>query len=245
IAHAIKKYIRIGYDFTKETNIEEAIQNLSRTFVACSATDYLSHIITPSTTHSIEEIRNNASAQKKSAKLKEIIKKNLKKLENIYNITTDSQLHKDLLTRILDQKKQMVVRYDIPSRSSFLTQNSYLLKYIYESNIYGSNDLEQLLFELLLKTIATKEYYHSAWVSVTRVSYDEPKEYLDKHYCLAFVKGAKQFAQTFSDVSIIISQDDKSKIVQVPDYDFVCGSNQKLIPLVYLMIKPSEINDDL
>ncbi|CAG8833050.1 26943_t:CDS:2, partial [Gigaspora margarita] len=113
--------------------------------------------------------------------------------------------------------------------------------------------------------VPTKRYHHSAWVSVTRVSHDETKEHLDKHYCLASIKGARQFAQTFSDVSIIISQKNKSKIglgvlgvgrmfytlqsvrepVQVPDHDFVYGSNQKLIPSVYLMIKSSKINDDL
>ncbi|CAG8772981.1 7888_t:CDS:1, partial [Dentiscutata heterogama] len=34
IAHAIKRYIRIGYDFTEGTNIEEALQNLSGTSIA-------------------------------------------------------------------------------------------------------------------------------------------------------------------------------------------------------------------
>ncbi|CAG8851684.1 40193_t:CDS:1, partial [Gigaspora margarita] len=35
IAHAIKRYIRIGCDLTEGTNIEEAIENLSGTSVAC------------------------------------------------------------------------------------------------------------------------------------------------------------------------------------------------------------------
>ncbi|CAG8846530.1 11645_t:CDS:1, partial [Racocetra persica] len=34
IAHAIKRYIRVGYELTDGTNIETALQNLSRTSVA-------------------------------------------------------------------------------------------------------------------------------------------------------------------------------------------------------------------
>ncbi|CAG8855071.1 17720_t:CDS:1, partial [Gigaspora margarita] len=34
IAHAIKRYIRIGCDLTEGTNIEEAIKNLSGTSIA-------------------------------------------------------------------------------------------------------------------------------------------------------------------------------------------------------------------
>ncbi|CAG8771934.1 20816_t:CDS:1 [Gigaspora margarita] len=55
----------------------------SRTQVSDSVTDNLSPNITPSTVHHVEEIRSNASAQKKSPELKEIAEKNLKELENI------------------------------------------------------------------------------------------------------------------------------------------------------------------
>ncbi|CAG8684652.1 7527_t:CDS:1, partial [Dentiscutata heterogama] len=34
VAHAIKRYIRIGCELTDRTNIEMALQNLSRTSVA-------------------------------------------------------------------------------------------------------------------------------------------------------------------------------------------------------------------
>ncbi|CAG8830526.1 13953_t:CDS:2, partial [Gigaspora margarita] len=57
-----------------------------------------------------------------------------------------------------------------------------------------------------------KEYHYPAWVSVTRVSCDKTKEHSDEYYCLASIKGARQFAQTFSDIFIIVSQDDKSEI---------------------------------
>ncbi|CAG8821237.1 24795_t:CDS:2, partial [Gigaspora margarita] len=167
----------------------------SRTQVSDSVIDNLSHIIIPLMVHHVEEIRSNALAQKKLAELKEIAEKNLKELENIYNITINIQLCKNLLTRILDLE-------------------------------YG---------------------------------------FANKHRCKEAIKGARQFAQAFSNTSIIISQDDKAKMdlyvpavsrmfhtlqsalepVQVPDHNFVCRSNQKLILLVYLMIKPSEINDNL
>ena len=38
------------------------------------------------------------------------------------------------------------------------------------------------------------------------------REHVDSHYCLALVKCAKQFASTFADMLVVISQDDKAKI---------------------------------
>jgi len=72
----------------------------------------------------------------------------------------------------------------------------------------------------------------------------EKKEHIDKHYCLASVKGAKQFAALFSSHSVIVSQDDKAKVplgiptvgrtfqtiqsiqeaVSVADHDFPTGA---------------------
>ena len=97
------------------------------------------------------------------------------------------------------------------------------------------------------------------------VSRTEMRDYPDGHYCLASVKYARQFATAFADKSVIISQDDKAKIglgvpavgqtfhtlqsvhepVRVADHDFPAGSGQKLVPSVYLMIKPNELNDEL
>ncbi|CAJ0841884.1 11266_t:CDS:2 [Entrophospora sp. SA101] len=82
---------------------------------------------------------------------------------------------------------------------------------------------------------------------------------------LHLLKCAKQFATVFADMSVIISQDDKAKIglgvpavgrtfhtlqsvhepVCVADHDFPVGNGQKLVPSVYLMIKPNESNDEL
>ncbi|CAB4484137.1 unnamed protein product [Rhizophagus irregularis] len=114
-------------------------------------------------------------------------------------------------------------------------------------------------------SIAARAHHHPAWVAVAGVSRTETRDHPDGYYCLASVKSAKQFAGVFADMSIIISQDDKAKIglgipavgrtfhtlqsiqepVCVADHDFPAESGQKLIPSVYLIIKPNESNDEL
>ncbi|PKY56565.1 hypothetical protein RhiirA4_476956 [Rhizophagus irregularis] len=72
--------------------------------------------------------------------------------------------------------------------------------------------------------------------SVGRGSWSLTYRNTDGHYCLASVKSARQFATVFADNAVIISQDDKAKI----------GLGVlALIPSVYLMIKPNELNDEL
>ncbi|CAG8805683.1 3370_t:CDS:2, partial [Gigaspora margarita] len=67
---------------------------------------------------------------------------------------------------------------------------------------------------------ACRTHYHPVWIAVA----------------------ARQFACAFSNVSIIIFQDDKAKIdLGIP----AVGRTQKLISSVYLMIKPNKENDDL
>ncbi|CAG8848720.1 45859_t:CDS:2, partial [Gigaspora margarita] len=125
--------------------------------------------------------------------------------------------------------------------------------------------LNNYLLSRQLNSIAAKAHHHPAWIAIAGVSHNETKDYSDRHYCLASVKGARQFARTFPNFSVIISQDDKAKIglgilavgrtfrtlqsvselVQLPDHDFACRNSQKLILSVYLMIKPNEENDDL
>ncbi|CAB4479452.1 unnamed protein product [Rhizophagus irregularis] len=84
-------------------------------------------------------------------------------------------------------------------------------------------------------SIAARAHHHPAWVAVAGVSRTEIRDHPDGHYCLASVKSARQFATVFADKAVIISQDDKAKI----------GSGQKLVPSVYLMMKPNESNDEL
>ncbi|CAB4489434.1 unnamed protein product [Rhizophagus irregularis] len=112
-------------------------------------------------------------------------------------------------------------------------------------------------------TKAAKTHHHPALIANASVSRTEKNEHIDEHYCLASVKGAKQFAALFSTHSVIISQDDKAKVplgipavgrtfqtiqsfqepVTLPDHDFPVGMQQKLIPSVYLLINPSDTND--
>ncbi|CAB4437126.1 unnamed protein product [Rhizophagus irregularis] len=125
--------------------------------------------------------------------------------------------------------------------------------------------LKNYLLPRQSNSIAARAHHHPAWVAVAGVSRTETRDHPDGHYCLASVKYARQFATVFADNSVVISQDDKAKIglgvpavgrtfhtlqsvhepVSVADHDFPLGNGQKLVPSVYLMIKPNELNDEL
>nr|CAG8683580.1 15397_t:CDS:2 [Entrophospora candida] len=133
-------------------------------------------------------------------------------------------------------------------------------------NVYmARTTLNNYLLPRQSNSIAARAHHHPAWVAVAGVSRAETRDHPNGHYCLASVKCAKQFATVFADMSVVISQDDKAKIglgvpavgrtfhtlqsvhepVCVADHDFPVGSGQKLVPSVYLMIKPNESNDEL
>ncbi|CAJ0641515.1 2201_t:CDS:1 [Entrophospora sp. SA101] len=133
-------------------------------------------------------------------------------------------------------------------------------------NVYmARTTLNNYLLPHQSNSIAARAHHHPAWVAVARVSCAETRDHPNGHYCLASVKCAKQFATVFADMSVVISQDDKAKIglgvpavgrtfhtlqsvhepACVADHDFPVGSGQKLVPSVYLMIKPNESNDEL
>ena len=133
-------------------------------------------------------------------------------------------------------------------------------------NVYmARTTLNNYLLPRQSNSIAAKAHHHPAWVAVAGVSRTETRDHPDGHYCLASVKNARQFATVFADKAVIISQDDKAKIglgvpavgrtfrtlqsvhepVSVADHDFPLGNGQKLVPSVYLMIKPNESNDEL
>ncbi|CAB4484289.1 unnamed protein product [Rhizophagus irregularis] len=89
--------------------------------------------------------------------------------------------------------------------------------------------------------------------------------HVDEHYCLTSVKGVKTFALAFPQDVVLISQDDKAKVllriaavgrtfktiqatnepVSIPDYDFSKAIKHKLIPSVYLLINPSDTGIEL
>ncbi|CAG8839327.1 33584_t:CDS:2, partial [Gigaspora margarita] len=132
-----------------------------------------------------------------------------------------------------------------------LLQNLELLDYVY-------NSVEYRFFDACRHKKVVK-------IAIASVFCNETKDHSNRYYCLASIKGARQFVCTFPNVSVIISQDNKAKIdleilavgrifytlqsasepVQLPDHDFVCENSQKLILLVYLIIKPNKENDDL
>ncbi|CAG8620033.1 3137_t:CDS:2 [Cetraspora pellucida] len=101
-------------------------------------------------------------------------------------------------------------------------------------------------------------------VSVPGVSHTNTHEHPNGHYCFASVKCAKQFASVFSNMLVVICQDDKAKIgfeipavgqtfyilqsinnpICIADHNFVIGFEQKLVLSVYLLMKLDESNDE-
>ncbi|GES79777.1 hypothetical protein GLOIN_2v1783204 [Rhizophagus clarus] len=140
-------------------------------------------------------------------------------------------------------KNQEVIQYNKPARTIL---NNYLLPH--QSNF-----------------IAARAYHHSAWVAIASILYTKIRDHPDDYYCFASVKNAKQFATIFANKTIIILQNDKAKIglkvpavsqifhtlqsvhepVNVADHDFPLKNGQKLVPSVYLMIKPNKSHVEL
>ncbi|CAG8784125.1 5835_t:CDS:2 [Gigaspora margarita] len=105
-------------------------------------------------------------------------------------------------------------------------------------------------------------HYHPAKVSLALVAKTDIKQYINKYYCLASVKAARVFEAVFASDTIVILQDDKVKIslgisivgctfktiqsinkpITVEDHDFSKESKMKLIPSVYLLIDPNDLN---
>jgi hypothetical protein len=63
---------------------------------------------------------------------------------------------------------------------------------------------------------ASKEahrHHHPAQIRLAAVGRNEMRDHVDEHYCLASVKGVKLFASAFSQDVVLISQDDKAKVI--------------------------------
>ena len=65
-------------------------------------------------------------------------------------------------------------------------------------------------------TKEAKRHHHPAQIRLAAVERNEMSEHVDEHYCLASVKSVKTFASTFPQNVVLISQDDKAKVL------FVC-----------------------
>ncbi|CAG8746447.1 24785_t:CDS:2 [Cetraspora pellucida] len=217
-------------------------------------------------------IRHNLFAQIQENK--DIINANDKKIKSLqkhaYNQAKSEakkrkQLDEDLLEKIHDciefgEADQKIRKTVIKIRTI-----SHLKKELEEQyELYlNRQTLSTYLWPKHPNTFSAKRYHHPAMVQVCSVSHNEKVDHPDSYYCLASVKGARTFAATFPDHSIIISQDDKSKVplgilavgrmfksietinepISVPDHDFPLGSKMKLIPSVYLLINPKDTND--
>src|SRR5687768_11300571 len=63
------------------------------------------------------------------------------------------------------------------------------------------------------ETKEAQRHHHLAQIRIAAVGRNEMNEHIDEHYCLASVKGIKSFALAFSQDIILISQDDKVKVI--------------------------------
>ncbi|CAB4415079.1 unnamed protein product [Rhizophagus irregularis] len=233
----------------------------------------------------------NAAAQKKAVETINTINTKLAELQRVYNFTNDLEIQNNLLERMttfkqvlhdennkikklkrqagyqqksrakkarLLQEHQEVVLYDSSGCLPFLTQYPNLNLNSKYNEYLSRTTLNNYLLPSRSNTKAAKTYHHPAIVANTSVSRNERNEHIDEHYCFASMKGA-----LFSTNSIIISQDDKTKVplgipavgrtfqtiqsfqepVILPNHDFPIGMQQKLILSVYLLINLSDTND--
>jgi hypothetical protein len=63
------------------------------------------------------------------------------------------------------------------------------------------------------ETKEAKRHHHPAQIRLAAVGRNEMNVHVDEHYCLASVKGVKSFASAFSQDVVLISQDDKAKVI--------------------------------
>ncbi|CAG8712440.1 2022_t:CDS:2 [Cetraspora pellucida] len=203
-----------------------------------------------------EPIHHNATAQKQAFNAIKRLQKELEELNTMNLITTNIQLHNDLsswITAVRNEMKKEEERLKKLKRHAHNQQKSEIKK------------LRALKDDNVVVSLAARAHHHPTFVGIAGVSRDERSNYVDKHYCLASVKNARQFAAAFEDFSVVLSQDDKAKVpvgipavgkhfrtmqtirepVSIADYDFLIGSFQKLTPSVYLAINPNELNEAL
>ncbi|CAG8710012.1 6917_t:CDS:2 [Cetraspora pellucida] len=248
---------------SQKTNIPKITISSSRAMIAISTE---------------KEIRNSTPAQKRAACSIKAAKTKIKELEQVYNFTSNSQLQFKALEE--QQEVVWYDKCSRPSyllRNSDLLKHIYnsikygsadtqrrkeaikvrIVNHLRENlkKNYGIYMARTTLNNYLLphhsNLLIAKAHYHSTWVAMAGVSHDKTKYHLDGHYCLASVKGVRQFVQTFADLSVIISQDNKTKIglgvaavsrifyilqsssqsVQLPDYNFVHRRQSKYNPV--------------
>ncbi|CAG8727605.1 11375_t:CDS:2 [Gigaspora margarita] len=194
--------------------------------------------------------------------------------ESPSTITEEPQSNASAQKSSLEKQKALednseVIHYDSPRRPSFLQQNPDLPMQLHSCVEFGSaiqkrrKEIIKVHNTLHLKTEMEARY--KIYMSRSCLDTNEIKDHIDEHYCLSLVKSARQFVISFASYSVIISQDDKTKVplgvpvvertfktiqsdnepVAVPDHDFPKGSMQKLILSMYLIIDPEDSSDSL
>ncbi|CAG8521266.1 22670_t:CDS:2 [Cetraspora pellucida] len=172
-------------------------------------------------------------------------------------------------------KKSIVIRYDSPREANAQRRHKIIkvrtIQHLRDTlednyNIYMSHtSMRNYILLCSNCSLTFRTHHHPTFIGIASISRDEKKNYVDEHYCLAFVRNSKQFALTFADFAIVLLQDNKAKVlvsilaiekhfwtmqsinepVSVLDHDFPVGTSQKLIPSVYLMINLKESNESL
>ncbi|CAG8775471.1 30566_t:CDS:2 [Gigaspora margarita] len=222
----------------KNNSIQEEIQSLLSTPIPLQASfdkSVSAFHPLPFSSFYKYEIFSNTAAQKVAYEKIKNAKAKIIEFESLFNLATDINVRHDLSIQIQEHKEEE----DIVKQWDGPGRPS----------IFAQNP------DLL-------ENIHNC---VEFVSRSEKSDHPDSHYCLALVKGAQTFALSFSDYSVIISQDDKAKVplgipavgrtfksietvnkpVSIPDYDFPLGSKMKFIPSAYLLINPKDTNNNL
>ncbi|CAG8493551.1 21802_t:CDS:2 [Cetraspora pellucida] len=186
----------------------------------------------------------------------------------------DSPGHSPLLHKYLDLLEHIYKSIEFRAANSKRRKeviNIRTINYIKEElelkyNKYLSQTaINNYLLSYYSNSIEAKNHYYPTNIQVTTVSRNERADHPDVYYCFASVKAARQFAALFPTFLAIVSQDDKAKVllsipaigksfkaiqsnnkpVTVLNHDFPAGSQQKLIPSVYLIIDPSDTNNTL
>ncbi|CAG8460436.1 10157_t:CDS:2, partial [Scutellospora calospora] len=167
-----------------------------------------------------EKLHYNATAQKNSLAKQECTENQLNKLKELYNVKQKLKKYATAQAKSQAKKcealenKEEVIRYDSPEHSSFLLLNSDLLKQMHSYIKFST--LPKKGRKKLLKKINSsnaKRHHYSIAIQVNSVSRNEMPEHLDEYYCLQMIKNAKQFASAFASHSVIISQEDKTKVL--------------------------------
>ncbi|CAG8782214.1 20886_t:CDS:2, partial [Gigaspora margarita] len=191
----------------------------------------------------------NKIKTKNALEIDNIIKKYLNTSFNLYNIqmVKSRYIHEKTLEPSLSTIHLVKPLPEVPTNAAAqkkaANETTIAKKNLSKFTIFQSRTtLNNYLLPYQFNSIAAKAHHHPAWVLVARVSCTNTREHIDGHYCLASVKCAKQFASVFSDMSVVIFQDNKAKIgLGIPVVEF----EQNLISLVYLLMKPDESNNEL